>query len=67
MVDQLIAYGRSTDPIFYVTCFVDGLCDDIQSVVHRQRPSTLVTACVLALPDPARRKEVKKSESFNIS
>lgn len=29
LVDQLIAYGRGTDPIFYVMCFVDGLRDDI--------------------------------------
>lgn len=65
----MIAYGRGTDPIFYVMCFVDGLRDDIWSAVHMQYPSTLDTACVLALfqeelPDLARRKEVKKLDSF---
>jgi hypothetical protein len=48
-VNQLIAYGKNTDPIYYAMKFVDGLRDDIHSIVHMQRPSTLDTAVVLAL------------------
>ena len=49
LVDQLLAYGKTTDPLFYALRFVDGLWDDIRSVVHMQRPSTVDVVCVLAL------------------
>ena len=66
LVDQLIAYGKTIDPLFYVTRFVDGLRDDNRSAVHMQHPSTVDAACVLALlqeelVDPCRRKSVSKS------
>ena len=38
LVDQLIAYGFNTDPIYYAMRFVDGLRTDIRVVVHMQRP-----------------------------
>ena len=34
LVDKLIAYGKTTDPLFYALCFIDGLRDDIRYVVH---------------------------------
>jgi hypothetical protein len=34
LVDQLLAYGRNTDPIYYIMHFVDGLRADISSAVH---------------------------------
>ena len=49
LVDQLIAYEHTTDPMYYTIRFLDGLRDDIRSVVQVQRPSTLDTACSLAL------------------
>ena len=49
LVDQLIAYGKTTDPLFYAMRFVDGLRDDIRSAVHMQCPSSVDAACVLAL------------------
>ena len=49
LVDQLVAYEHSTDPKYYTIRFIDGLRDDIRSTVLVQRPSTLDTACSLAL------------------
>ena len=66
LVDQLLAYGKTTDPLFYALRFMDGLRDDICSTVHMQRPSTVDAACVLALlqeelVDPSRRKSPSKA------
>jgi hypothetical protein len=49
LVDHLSAYEANVDPLYYTMRFVDGLRDDIRSVVMVQRPSTLDTACSLAL------------------
>jgi transposase InsO family protein len=49
IVEQLIAYGKHTDPIYFAMRFVDGLRDDIRQAVHMHRPSTLDSACSLAL------------------
>lgn len=49
LVDQLVAYGHSTDPLYYTMRFVDGLCDDIRSAVIIHRPSSIDTACSLTL------------------
>jgi hypothetical protein len=48
LVDDLKAYVKHPDPLYYSQCFIDGLHDEIKSVVLVQRPSTLDTACVLA-------------------
>lgn len=69
LVDQLLAYGKNTDPLFYAMKFIDGLCDEIRSAVHLQRPTSLDTAVVLALlqeelVDPSRHAQSKKSEPF---
>ena len=66
LVDQLIAYGKTTDPLFYAMCFVDGLRDDIRAAVHMQCPSSMDAACVLALlqeelVDPRSWKSSSKS------
>jgi hypothetical protein len=34
IVDGLIAYGKNIDPIYYAMKFVDGLREDIRTVVH---------------------------------
>lgn len=49
LVEQLIAYGRHTDPVFFAMRFVDGMPDDIRQAVHMHRPTTLDTAFSLAL------------------
>lgn len=49
LVDNLVAYGRPMDPIYFVQRFVDGLREDIRAVVFVQRPSSLDSACVFAL------------------
>jgi len=69
IVDGLIAYGKNTDPIYYAMKFVDGLRDDIRTVVHMQRPSTLDTAVVLALLqeemlDTSRKKELRRPDQM---
>jgi hypothetical protein len=48
LVDQLAAYTSTTDPLYYTLSFIDGLKDDIKSIVLVQRPQDLDTACVLA-------------------
>lgn len=49
LVDELTAYESRTDPLYYTMRFIDGLRDDIKSVIMVQRPSDLDTACALAL------------------
>jgi len=48
LVDDLKAYIKHPDPLYYTQRFLDGLCDEIKAVLLVQRPSTLDTACVLA-------------------
>jgi hypothetical protein len=48
LVDQLRAYCPNSDPLYNIMHFVDGLRDDIRSVVMVQRPQDLDTAFVLA-------------------
>lgn len=49
LVDQLSAYEANADHLYYTMKFVDGLRDDIKSVIMVQRPRNLDTACSLAL------------------
>lgn len=49
LVDQLKAYAKHPDPLYYTQRFIDGLRDEIKAVVLVQRPSSLDTACVLSL------------------
>ena len=69
IVDGLIAYGKNIDPIYYAMKFVDGLRDEIRTVVHMQRPGTLDTIVVLALLqeemlDSSRKKELRRYSSW---
>jgi hypothetical protein len=48
LIDQLHAYNPHDDPLYYTTRFIDGLRDDIKSVVIVQRPRDLDTTVVLA-------------------
>ena len=68
LVDQLIAYGHSTDPMYYTIRFIDGLRDEIRSTVPVQRPPTLDTACSLAklqeeVADPVRRRDSRRPDA----
>jgi hypothetical protein len=68
LVDQLSAYTSSTDPLFYTMRFIDGLRDDIKSIVLIQRPQDLDTACVLAslqeeVGDYSKRRDYRRLES----
>jgi len=49
LIEQLSAYTPNPDTLSYTTRFIDGLCDDIRSVVLVQRPTDLDAACSLAL------------------
>jgi hypothetical protein len=49
LVDQLAAYESDANPLHYATHFVDGLCDDIHSMVMIQRSATFDYSCALAL------------------
>jgi hypothetical protein len=68
LVDQLAAYESGADPIYYAMRFVDGLREDIKSVVMIQRPSSLDAACTLALVqeealDSQKKKDTRRYES----
>lgn len=67
LVDQLAAYSSSNDPLYFTLRFIDGLHDDIKSVVLVQRPQDLDTTCVLAslqeeVGDSYRRKDFNCSD-----
>jgi hypothetical protein len=49
LIDQLQAYSPHTNPIYYTTIFIDGLCGDIKFLIVVQRLKDLDTAYYLAL------------------
>jgi hypothetical protein len=49
LIDQLLAYEPAANQCYYTTCFVDGLRDEIKSVILVQSPIDLDTACSFAL------------------
>ena len=49
LMDQLLAYSNSTNPVYYTMHFIDGLFPEIKAVVLVQHPQNLDVACVLAL------------------
>jgi hypothetical protein len=66
LVNQLAAYESNFNPLYYATRFVDGLRDDLKSMVMIQRPSTFDVACVLALVQEEAteggKKEYRRSD-----
>ena len=48
LVDDLKAYAKHPDPLYYTQRLIDGLRDDIKAVILVQGPSTLITSCALA-------------------
>jgi hypothetical protein len=61
LVDQMSTYEASTNLLYYVMRFVDGLWDDIHSMVMIQRPSNLDYACVLAIVHEEALESRKKA------
>ena len=61
-----MTYEHTTDPLYYIMKFIDGLRDDIKSVKLVQRPSNLDNACALALlqeeVDSSRRQDYRSSD-----
>lgn len=49
LVDQLAAYSSNTDPMYFTMRFIDGLRQDIKSIVLVLCPPNLDTACTIAL------------------
>lgn len=49
IMHQLNAYESTAPPDYFVTKFIDGLKDEVRSVVLVQRPQDLDTACSVAL------------------
>jgi hypothetical protein len=48
LVDDLKAYAKHPDPLYYTQRFIVGLKDEIKVVILVHRPTTLDIACVLA-------------------
>lgn len=70
LVHQLLAYDPYLSSVVLTAKFIDGLKDEIQSVVVIQRPKDLDTASSLALLQEGMlsrqpRKEFKKVESYS--
>lgn len=66
VMHQLLAYEQAIPPIYFVTKFMEGLRDDIRSMVLMQRPQDLDTACSLALLQEETAAE-SKPNSFKRS
>jgi len=49
LMDELAAYESNTDMLHYTTRFIDGLRDDIRSIITVQRPSNLNTVYSISL------------------
>ena len=69
LIEQLSAYTPNPNHLSYTTRFVDGLRNDIRSIILVQRPKDLDSACTLALlqeeaVEPTRRREVRKLDGF---
>jgi hypothetical protein len=47
LVDKLATYESDVNPLYYVMCFVDGVKEDIKSMVMIRHPFTLDSACAL--------------------
>lgn len=62
LVDQLTAYDSPPDALCFTTRFVHGLKDDIKSVIAVQLPSSLDTACSLALLQDEMAEQTKKRD-----
>jgi hypothetical protein len=68
LVDQLAACESNANPLYYAMCFVDGLHQDIKSMVMIQRPSTLDSAAALALVQEEAvdaDKDTRRCEPFS--
>jgi hypothetical protein len=68
LVDQLMAYEEKANPLHYAMRFVDGLKEDVKSMVMIQRPSNLDVACALALVqeeamDCSKMKDYRRYDS----
>jgi hypothetical protein len=49
LVDQLKSYSPNSDPLFFTTRFIDGLRQDIKSVIMVLQPQSFYAAVRLAL------------------
>ncbi|XP_035822042.1 uncharacterized protein [Zea mays] len=66
LIDLLVTYEHTTDPLYYTMRFIDGLRDGIKAVILVQRPRDLDTACALALlqeeAESSRRRDHPRLE-----
>jgi hypothetical protein len=58
----LSAYESEADPLYYAMRFVDGLKEEIKSMVKIQHPATLDAACALALVQEEAADSIKKKD-----
>ena len=67
--DQLLAYNKAIDPVYFVTRFIDGLRPELRSILLVQLPKTLDTACTLALlsEEAGANREVSHSSTVQFS
>lgn len=49
LVDQLKAYSAGVDPVYFTSCFIDGLRPELRVSIIVQCPQSLDAACALAL------------------
>jgi hypothetical protein len=68
LYEQLKAYNPNPDKLYFTTRFIDGLREEIRSIILVARPQDLDSACTLALLqeevlDQGTRKDFKCSEA----
>lgn len=64
LVDQLVAYDHTTDPLYYTTCFIDGLRNDIRLIVLVSVPLLWILLAPLQeeVAEPTRRRDVRRPD-----
>lgn len=67
VMHQLMAYESAATPIYFITKFMEGLKDDIRSMVMMLGPQDLDTACSLALLHEEALREAKPVNFTNMS
>jgi hypothetical protein len=69
LIDKLASYESGTNQLYYAMRFVDGLREDIKSMVIIQHPSTIDSSCSLPLVqeeamESSKRRDYRRYDSL---
>lgn len=63
MAHSILLYSPAYDDVYFVTRFLSGLKEEIQSPITLHRPKDLDTACMLAFLQEAELESMKPKHS----